>query len=49
MYNMITQVFLMQLLDTGFFHSDPHPGNLLVDQQGRLTLIDFGHTLAPNP
>jgi aarF domain-containing kinase len=35
-------VFLMQLLDMGFFHSDPHPGNLLVDQQGRLTLIDFG-------
>lgn len=26
----------------GVFHSDPHPGNLLVDQDGRLTLIDFG-------
>ncbi|KAL3916390.1 MAG: hypothetical protein SGPRY_006839, partial [Prymnesium sp.] len=34
--------FLAQLLDVGFFHSDPHPGNLLVDQQGRLVLIDFG-------
>lgn len=36
------ECFLAQLLDLGFFHSDPHPGNLLVDQQGRLVLIDFG-------
>ena len=34
--------FLAQLLDVGFFHSDPHPGNLLVDARGRLVLIDFG-------
>ena len=36
------QCFLKQLLDMAFFHADPHPGNLLVDEQGRLTLIDFG-------
>ena len=36
------ECFLSQLLDVGFFHSDPHPGNLLVDEQGRLVLIDFG-------
>jgi predicted unusual protein kinase regulating ubiquinone biosynthesis (AarF/ABC1/UbiB family) len=42
---VVKQVFLMQLLDMGFFHSDPHPGNLLVDQDGRLTLIDFGTEL----
>ena len=36
------KIYLTQLLDIGFFHSDPHPGNLLVDEYGRLVLIDFG-------
>ena len=39
------ECFLVQLLQAGFFHSDPHPGNLLRphDQSGaRLILIDFG-------
>ena len=31
-----------QLLETGFFHADPHPGNLLVTPEGKLALIDFG-------
>jgi len=35
------ECFLAQLLDLGLFHSDPHPGNLLVSQ-GRLVLLDFG-------
>merc|ERR1712217_503709 len=35
------ECFLSQLLDLGIFHSDPHPGNLLVSQ-GRLVLLDFG-------
>ena len=30
------------LLDTGFLHADPHPGNLIIDDKGRLVLIDFG-------
>lgn len=25
-----------------YFHSDPHPGNLLVTPEGKLALIDFG-------
>jgi predicted unusual protein kinase regulating ubiquinone biosynthesis (AarF/ABC1/UbiB family) len=35
--------FLYMLLDEGFFHADPHAGNLIYDQ-GRLWLIDFGMT-----
>ncbi len=37
-----TQRLFYQLLETGFFHADPHPGNLLVTKDGRLALIDFG-------
>lgn len=36
------ECFLIQLLEIGFFHADPHPGNLLVTTDGRLALIDFG-------
>ena len=36
------ECFLIQLLETGNFHADPHPGNLLVTEDGRLALIDFG-------
>jgi len=36
------ECFLIQLLETGFFHADPHPGNLLVTPDGKLALIDFG-------
>ena len=36
------ECFLTQLLETGFFHADPHPGNLLVTTEGRLALIDYG-------
>lgn len=35
------ECFLAQLLEMGVFHSDPHPGNMLVND-GRLVLIDFG-------
>lgn len=31
-----------QMLVKGFFHADPHPGNLLVTEQGELVLLDFG-------
>ena len=36
------ELFCWQLLDLGFYHCDPHPGNLLVDERGRLCVIDFG-------
>ncbi len=34
--------FLTQALEHGFFHADMHQGNVLIDDQGRLVLIDFG-------
>ena len=33
---------LRQLLEHGFFHADPHPGNLLAMEDGRLAYLDFG-------
>eukprot|EP00873_Tetraselmis_striata_P029871 jgi/Tetstr1/450135/TSEL_037177.t1 len=39
------EVFLTQLLQVGFFHSDPHPGNLMKlndTSKGKIALLDFG-------
>jgi predicted unusual protein kinase regulating ubiquinone biosynthesis (AarF/ABC1/UbiB family) len=33
---------LEQMLEEGFYHADPHPGNLLKTQDGRLAYLDFG-------
>ena len=33
---------LRQLLEHGFFHADPHPGNLLAMDNGKLAYLDFG-------
>ena len=30
------------VFDDGFFHADPHPGNLFIEPDGRIGLIDFG-------
>ncbi len=37
-----TRAFLHQMFRERFFHCDPHPGNLLVDREGRVVLVDFG-------
>jgi len=36
------QCSLRQLLEHGFFHADPHPGNLLATTEGKLAYLDFG-------
>ena len=33
---------LQQLIEHGFFHADPHPGNILALEDGRLCYLDFG-------
>ena len=40
----LLEVFAEQMLVHGFFHADPHPGNLRVEPNGRLVLLDFGLT-----
>ena len=36
------RAYLDQILLDGFFHADPHPGNVLLTDDGRLALIDMG-------
>lgn len=42
MIDIGVQCSLEQLLEHGFFHADPHPGNLLALEDGRLCYLDFG-------
>ncbi len=42
--NRLLQCFLAQILEDGVFHADPHPGNVLLAEDGTLNLLDFGST-----
>lgn len=35
-------IYLKQIFEYGYFHADPHPGNVLIRQDGIICLIDFG-------
>ena len=41
--------FCRMIFEHGFYHADPHPGNILVDKTGNICLLDFGavSTLSP--
>jgi ubiquinone biosynthesis protein len=36
------EIFFTQVFRDGFFHADMHPGNILVDDEGRYVALDFG-------
>ena len=38
----ITDTLFTMILKQGFFHADPHPGNIFINADGRITFIDFG-------
>jgi predicted unusual protein kinase regulating ubiquinone biosynthesis (AarF/ABC1/UbiB family) len=38
----VVEAYIQMMLVDGLFHADPHPGNLLVTDDGRLVLLDFG-------
>lgn len=44
------RLFVSQILDYGYFHADPHAGNILIKKDGKVVFIDFGAvgTIQPN-
>ncbi len=38
----LLEIYVKQILVDGFFHADPHPGNLFIDPDGKVIMIDFG-------
>lgn len=40
--NLGVITYLTQLLESGFFHADPHPGNMMRSPEGKLAILDFG-------
>jgi predicted unusual protein kinase regulating ubiquinone biosynthesis (AarF/ABC1/UbiB family) len=38
----LLEIYIRQILVDGFFHADPHPGNIFVTPAGKVILIDFG-------
>ncbi|WP_274572291.1 AarF/ABC1/UbiB kinase family protein [Neisseria leonii] len=38
----LTDTLFTMILEHGFFHADPHPGNIFIGENGRITLIDYG-------
>jgi len=40
----LTDAFAVMIFEEGFFHADPHPGNIFIMPDGSVALIDFGQT-----
>jgi predicted unusual protein kinase regulating ubiquinone biosynthesis (AarF/ABC1/UbiB family) len=45
----VVEAYVQMMLVDGIFHADPHPGNLLVQPDGTLVLLDFGMVIEVDP
>ncbi|HEX2203069.1 MAG TPA: AarF/UbiB family protein [Longimicrobium sp.] len=45
----VVEAYIQMMLVDGLFHADPHPGNLLVRDDGALVLLDFGMVIEVDP
>ncbi len=45
----LQRVYLQMMIEDGVFHADPHPGNLAVDDEGRIIFYDFGMSGTVSP
>ncbi len=45
----LTELYVRMLLVEGILHADPHPGNILVDPEGRVVLLDWGMVVPLRP
>ncbi len=45
----LVEVYCQQIFIDGYYHADPHPGNVLVDASGTITLLDFGAVATIRP
>jgi predicted unusual protein kinase regulating ubiquinone biosynthesis (AarF/ABC1/UbiB family) len=47
--HQLFSAYLHQILIDGFFHADPHPGNVFVTEDGRIALLDLGMVARIDP
>jgi ubiquinone biosynthesis protein len=45
----LLRIWCSMIFRDGYYHADPHPGNLLVDEKGQVVLLDFGATASISP
>jgi len=38
----INNIYMKMILEDGFFHADPHPGNIIIQKNNVVSLVDFG-------
>ncbi|MGB0929826.1 MAG: ABC1 kinase family protein [Chitinophagales bacterium] len=45
----LVHAYCQMVFEDGFYHADPHPGNILVQKDGTIVLLDFGATASIQP